>query len=69
MNPRVVSMVNEKYRYIYNSIRVGMRRFMIKKVVVCVQYEVDHSFLIIQFWHRHVQDTVVILEEVNLPRP
>ena len=21
----------------------------------------------VQFWHRHVRDTVVILEEVNLP--
>ena len=23
----------------------------------------------VHFWHRHVRDTVVILEEVNLPRP
>ena len=23
----------------------------------------------VQFWHRHVQDIVVILEEVNLPHP
>ena len=23
----------------------------------------------VNFWHRHVRDTVVILEEVNLPHP
>ena len=23
----------------------------------------------VQFWHHHVRDTVVILEEVNLPHP
>ena len=23
----------------------------------------------LQFWHRHIQDTVVILEESNLPHP
>ena len=23
----------------------------------------------VHFWYRHVQDTVVILEEVNIPRP
>ena len=35
----------------------------------CSGQAATHTAIRVHFWHQHVQDTVVILEEGNLPHP
>ena len=35
----------------------------------CSSWVSTRTAMRVHFWHRHVRDTVVILEEVNLPQP
>ena len=36
---------------------------------VCSVWAVTRTAMLVNFWYRHVRDTVVILEEGNLPHP
>ena len=46
--------------------REGPRPF---PVDVCSGQALTQTVMMANFWHRHVMDTVVILEEGNLPHP
>ena len=47
-------------------VRVGPRPFPVKG---CSGRASTWMMMRVQFWHRHVRDTVVILEEGNFPHP